>query len=804
MNPVYLFFFKDRTSNLLCPLSVEYGKVIDQDTATWIDGVGNKSALIKVGSNNTYKFIQNNGQSYSVSLITYNAAQVSQRIITNVTQFTPNTTEKYIAIQLPAIEPSTLGVFTGNAFEEWNKGICKPIYKSSAAIDFSKENEYEFFRRILSDELTFLGKDYDYILSKTISHKFELCIFISYNKQYYTEYWNGYFYWSDCKINIDDKTVEITPLPNDDYSNIIAGLEREFDLIKLKAPKQKINYYKRPCYQFYVAGSSVIGCFMTGMYWEQDADPTFDYSTLYNTYKFGLIKQYVIYTAVGSNISDANGYYINKQLPSAQTTFNISQQNKYHISSGYRFVHPDSDTYQIFDNNNILCYQNNAGDVSFPLVLYGNQQAGISDTITIESEVKSLYGRFIHDVSGTGSETLPTQDITDSRNYHYSIRLNEGYEEFISGYLWFSNEPTEWGEYWRGWQNEGYYNRERDVQQPMARNSWDMLSLWINNDKWDIFYLSQTYYSSVVELREAYPLHGVINTLLKQINADVSFALSAQYSSFLYNLGQTLYITPKSNIVVSNYDTPAQQAPITLKNILDALRDMFRCYWFVKYGMLRIEHIRYFMNGGSYNEQPVVGRDLTIERNIRNNKPLDYGQNTYTFDKSDMPERYEFGWMDEVSDDFRGQSLIILSPFVNQSLIEQVIVSKFTSDIDYMLINPDAISKDGFAILGCDNQYKVLMINRGNGYYLQNGNLSFDYLQQYYLFDLPCEDYKIGENGTPKHDGGTRRIKTQEVSFPALEDVDLQKLIKTSIGEGQIEKLTINLSSRNGKATLKF
>ena len=69
---------------------------------------------------------------------------------------------------------------------------------------------------------------------------------------------------------------------------------------------------------------------------------------------------------------------------------------------------------------------------------------------------------------------------------------------------------------------------------------------------------------------------------------------------------------------------------------------------------------------------------------------------------------------------------------------------------------------------------------------------------------MPASRYKIGDEDIIQYAQGVKKLKIQDISFPALEDVDLQKLIKTSIGEGQIEKLTINLSSRNGKATLKF
>jgi len=37
-----------------------------------------------------------------------------------------------------------------------------------------------------------------------------------------------------------------------------------------------------------------------------------------------------------------------------------------------------------------------------------------------------------------------------------------------------------------------------------------------------------------------------------------------------------------------------------------------------------------------------------------------------------------------------------------------------------------------------------------------------------------------------------------------LYDPDMVKLIKTQLGNGTIQKISINLSSRNAKATLKY
>ena len=86
---------------------------------------------------------------------------------------------------------------------------------------------------------------------------------------------------------------------------------------------------------------------------------------------------------------------------------------------------------------------------------------------------------------------------------------------------------------------------------------------------------------------------------------------------------------------------------------------------------------------------------------------------------------------------------------------------------------------------------------------LQNAYCAFVYMQTYYLYDLPSNRYRIGE-GDLQTNATMKKCKSQEVSFPCITDPDIQKLIKTSIGEGQYEKLSINLSSRNGKATLKY
>jgi hypothetical protein len=44
----------------------------------------------------------------------------------------------------------------------------------------------------------------------------------------------------------------------------------------------------------------------------------------------------------------------------------------------------------------------------------------------------------------------------------------------------------------------------------------------------------------------------------------------------------------------------------------------------------------------------------------------------------------------------------------------------------------------------------------------------------------------------------------QKVKFPSLDSINTTKLVKTYLGNGQIEKISVNLSSRINQVTLKY
>ena len=128
-----------------------------------------------------------------------------------------------------------------------------------------------------------------------------------------------------------------------------------------------------------------------------------------------------------------------------------------------------------------------------------------------------------------------------------------------------------------------------------------------------------------------------------------------------------------------------------------------------------------------------------------------------------------------------------------------------------MLVAPENVSKDGFALLMAEhdatgNYLPIEM--RGVAQHLmqiQNLYASMTYLQPRFLVsDLPSWRYSYGDEAN-QPSKGIIRGKKQTVQIPVGNTVpDMMKLIRTGLGDGQVEKMSINLASRMASTTLKF
>ena len=794
-----------------------------------------------------------------------------------------------------------------------------PVYKDDLAIEYALEQNQEFYRGKLSGKLTFQKDDYLFIRNKAFDTQFDAVISISYDGgQTWAVYWSGQFWKTDCQFNEDDQTATVTPNVNDRYNAVLAGMDKEYNLIDLAPVIQPVKLDKRPMIQVYVPGQTVIGCFLSGMWWEQECDAVDNESELENTYHFWKNKTARIvevtqqgtpvipelyfgepYFGTGTTEYTKGGYkflrnYIS-QSGGAAEIFQIVRVSDEQIMWSTMFVNQQPKTYPI------------------EIELAPVENSGATGTIKLYIHDIVVFARYITDVgqyTGLNLFPIPDDDIVENnRNYHYCT----GYD--FPETIWFSDSltvtPTKWGIYQPGLYYQEPYLYWTPELFPVARASWGRVSVWFTFAAFD--WILEEKFRKEYTLKDAFPIWSVISVLLTKVAPGITHDGTTDYSQFLYDnnpityIDQRLFITPKSNVISSGYDQPAQKAPITLKRVTDMLRDCFRCYWFIdEQNRFRIEHISYFMRGGTYTGQPIVGIDLTQQVVTRNGKPWAYASNQYQFDKPEMAARYQFGWMDDVTELFDGYPIDIISKYVNPDNVEQIDVSQFTSDVDYILLNPGSVSKDGFVLLGAKkgvetqnsayadtasqsrfeciiagdfkagetitvymsnvngilsnnnasvrdntnatigiatgnstitiilprstneirvtketdgvvgngtitvvvtqtNEYKLPYVNfdfDGTDHILQNAWVSFMFLQQYYMFDMPAWSVEI--NGVQQWVRGIKKLKTQTIKFPVLTEPDMFNLIKTGLGNGAIQKMSVNLSSRNANTTLKY
>ena len=621
--------------------------------------------------------------------------------------------------------------------------VIRPIWKDDLAMEYAKDGDQRFHRMQLSGSVDLIRGDYDLVMDANLS--FGTVFFMDLEKSAdggttWSRYWRGRFTKTDCKVNVDDRILTVKPEVVDNYTDILNGYENEYDLIKLTPEIQRLLIHKRPCLQLYYEGSDVVNCIYGNLSFEQDAsvssqEESVD-SFLRNRCHFARVSTFeeLNFTTIASGYTSyftapfTGSISINTSGGELTNTTDV-----YYIEYfAYDQAAPVGDVYYFRQYNGLRIYKRGESGVKWEfeqdrLVREADRgkYQGLPEELNFRSKVQNvddmvavrtsptIYARIVCNVENLGqASTYPLYNddiIAYNRNYKRAV----GYT-FSSSLLQqvtaTSATPTEWGR-----ADNGYYFTPPDSDyrwQPIGRSNWVNSSIWFKPISYENIERIATY---AYTLNDAYPLHACIKALLGQFASDVTFEDTTDYSEFLYSAGgdplrhrnNRLYLTPKTNITVGEYQTPAMKGMITLKQVFDMLRDTFRCYWFIEEKQvggvtrkcLRIEQVQWFLNGGQYSGSPAVGIDLTAMVNKRNGKSLDYGTNTYEYEKEEMPERYEFGWMDDVTSIFKGNPINIISPYVDRGKKEEINVAVFDTDIDFMLLQPSAISNDGFALM---------------------------------------------------------------------------------------------------------
>lgn len=716
-----------------------------------------------------------------------------------------------------------------------------PIYGTDLFKKYAMESNQMFYRATLDGKLKFFKSDYGFIMSFSFDSIYYVIVEMSTDGKSWREYFRGKFMRTDCTINSDEAWLETGLTPVDNYENILAGLDKEFNLIELAPEIKQVGIFKRPGIQIYVDGDSVLTTFVGGTYFEQQVTPVDVNQGEGNIggalaemgFQFQKTLDTVTVKATDFGEESANGNYAGWGSDAADITIDKvgggDYKFRWYAAPGTEYeTQTIAELIRISTGEVIATVESEkfgSGQVFLPGEEYTMtaEASGGTALYTWSFTETYIYARLLHDkeaIEGMSVFELAANDIAENNaNYKYASPVNIAADLAIS--LQLSAVPTEWGQYQPGL----YFTKPVDYTKgqfhPIGRSSWIDVSIWFAPT-----ILGELYDAKAKEkytLRHAYPLWDCINVLVEQVAPELTFSYSS--SSFLNQNGngygdinpvsklafETL-ITQKTNLLKGEYDQPAQKAMITLKQVFDMLKSCFQCYWFIDGDELRIEHISYFQNGLRYpgwDGSPGIAKDLTAMIHPRTLKPWSFGQSEYSFEKENMPAWYQFEWGDDVTFPFKGYPVEVLSNYVKKDNTETIAVNKFVSDVDLMLLNPSAFSEEGFVLMlatknDTDDGISLPIISRTIGidkFDMQNGYAAFcDLQERYYLNSLPAS--RVSINKTTRTVKPTRG-KVQEVEFPAGDyDLNVHNLIRTSLGDGQIRDLRINLSSRFARAIL--
>lgn len=843
---MYKFYLEHRnanTANIVNPKQFTQGRYIDHNGNEGTSIYLAYSGLSPVSSGQTFQAHWTINT--AIRYVTFYDSE--QRIMTgagleNVTQFTVPSGAGFVRITSRSAQfnedPYDVGLTlgAGSSFVDYyTRRDLIPVYKKLSR-GYDLQSNQQYYREKLTGNLKLTRDDYDYLAALAFDTKVYLTIV---DQQGILNDYTGYFYKTDCKWNSDDRIVEVKTKPYDNYTEIIGGLNKTYNLIELAPELQEIDLRRRPLIQVYIPGDKVVTNILGGTHWEQEiqTDPIFDHGALTNTYKFyNTQNKRVIPTSYGSSLStDVTGEYDDNRLNANGLYRLIEEADTIYFSfTRYRYK------IQRVSDNAIL-YQTgytNWRETGVNLLPFNGVNGETGSFYFTEYRIYVRYYTDLLDVRGTSTYAVPSEDIVaNNSNYKRVIGYNVGTDKFAI-YDQFVEYPTKFGRVPDGAPDAGKYYKEFLVAPssglskptPVSSTNWRAVSLWFFTDiniRYTEFIDGQDF-----TLRDSFPLHSVIQKLLLAVGSSVSFSNTTDYSELLYSTTNPLggfsyldfdggsiataytgnlqyFLTPKSNIISANYDQPAAKAETTLGGILQMLRDTFKIYWHVDNGRLRLEHISWYQKGGTYST-PIVGTDLTQLVQPRNGKNWGFAKNKWEFDKESMPERFEYGWMDDVTPPFEGFNIDILSNYVQEGRVEDLNIGIATTDIDFVQSNPQEVSKDGFCLISAvllNGVYRVPFIEANLDYnhevIMQNGFLSWLALHpKYHIYDLPADRVKVNNEETILFQNNTRQ-KKQEVSFPAGQNINPYQLVKTSIGDGVVDKFSVDMQSYIVKATIK-
>lgn len=316
-------------------------------------------------------------------------------------------------------------------------------------------------------------------------------------------------------------------------------------------------------------------------------------------------------------------------------------------------------------------------------------------------------------------------------------------------------------------------------------------------------------------------LFDVIDYLVEE--ADCEGRVSEYYSDFFLstanpvlmdNFGESrtfryLTLHQASNIKDPTASEPATKWNISLKTLLEALKEMFQVYWFIDDdGRFRIEHISHPAFGQTANTQNL---------NLIEQGAFTRRKNKYEYIKEELPSKEHWTQPIELANtDFKGVDIIYLQTPTNsrvESNTKQHTISIMT-DLEIANNSPTDVSNDGFYLI--DSHYGIndatpyngLVVNEDfgklSGEKRKNNVLSIANLQHYFWkHDRPLL-YGTMNNEETTFFTKINTIVQEPIKLPICYDLNFYDPVTTEMGTGKIDKSEKTLYDETKTLTITY
>ncbi|MHC4378993.1 MAG: hypothetical protein ACYS26_20530, partial [Planctomycetota bacterium] len=118
-----------------------------------------------------------------------------------------------------------------------------PVYDDELSKSIERAQGRNHFTESLSGSLTFVRDEYDLIAGLSIETEVPLTIFVIYPGQSTQEvFFRGKFAKTDCSFDADNKLVTVSVQSNSATSQVLDGLNREYNLIDIAPVTSAVRY----------------------------------------------------------------------------------------------------------------------------------------------------------------------------------------------------------------------------------------------------------------------------------------------------------------------------------------------------------------------------------------------------------------------------------------------------------------------------------------------------------------------------------------------------------------------------------